>query len=998
MPEYTLSLRDYWRILRKRKTVVFFTTLTLGFFSFAFATVKKPVPMYSATASVKYEKSFTLTGLYMQTMTWWGSEGLDTQAEIIRSYPVMERAAKKLGYIDPDLTSEQIRSDERLMGIVLNLQSKVSTRVAGYTNIIDITVTSSDPKEAQHLANAMAEAYREYNAEEKNKRIIEARKFIEQQLARKREELRKAEEALRKFREEHDLISLDSRTSEVISELSRARSEYEQLDRTLKEISSMIDQLKRREPLSKEAMGLFADQASGVFRSLNDRLVSLRLQRGTLLKVYTERHPEIQRIDSEIEEVAESMIAELTAQKETLERRKELVEQKLKRLTEEFKALPQEGLILDRLQREVEVIKDVVRLLESKYQEALIKESEKVEEVSIVRPALRPRYPINPPKTKTAAFAGVVMGLVLGVVFAFVVESLDTSIGAIEDVERYLEVPVLGIIPHMGVEEIKRTLLEKYAERDDEETLDMKARLVAHFAPRSTLAESYRALRTNMQFIGLEQGAKTFLITSASRAEGKTTVAVNLAIAIAQAGNRVLLVEGDLRVPMVSRIFGIDKSPGLSEVILGSHRWEDAVRTVTDIMMGKIEMEDLLAVPGMDNLHIITSGGIPPNPAELLSSHRMGEFISQVREQYDVVIFDSAPVLPVADAVVLGSKVDGVLLVYRVGKIGRGALKRAKVQMDSVKANTLGVVLNGLRPEVSPDFQGYRYGRYYGYGQEEGPWWKRLFRMSRFSRKGRAVDRFATVLESLRKERPAPEETGRRKMWPWMAAGLVLLIFALGVGFLWQRGYLRIFTGRIRPEKQGVVQESSPELEISGPQEMKEEPVEGGLPAPEGPQPVPLPGEEGHPYVVHLSSHRYLSLANREVGLLREKGYNAFVASARIPDKGLFYRVLVGDFVTEEEARRTADQLVAAGRAQYAGVLKLPYAILVGSFPSEGAVEREAQKLRIQGLSPYSVRVRLPDEGTEYRLFVGAFATRDEAEAVAGELEKEGISGRIVLR
>ena len=893
MPDYALSLRDYWRILRKRKSVVLFTTFTLGFFSFLFATMKKPVPVYSATASVKFEKSVTLTGLYMQTTTWWSSGGLETQAEVIRSYPVMERAAKKLGYIDPDLTSEQIRKDERLMGIVLGLQRKISTRVEGYTNIIDIIATSFDPEEAQRLANAVAEAYKEYNSEERNKRIVKARKFIEQQLARKREELRRAEEAVRRFREEHNLISINTRTSEIISELSKVRSEYEKLDRTLNEISSLIVQLKRREPLSEEAIGLFADQVSGVFRSLNSRLIDLRLRRSTLLKVYTEKHPDVQQLDSEIEEVAESMIAELIAQRTTLERRKELVERKLDRLTKELKSLPQEGLELERLEHEVDVIKDVVRLLESKYQEALIKESEKVEEVSIVRPALRPRYPINPPKTKAAAFAGVVMGLVLGVVFAFVVESLDTSIGTIEDVEKYLGVPVLGIVPHMGIEEIKRTLLKEYVERDDAETLDMKAHLIAHFAPQSTLAESYRALRTSVQFSGLEQGIKTILITSASRQEGKTTVAVNLAITMAQAGNRVLLVEGDLRVPKLPRIFGIDRSPGLSEVILGSHRWEDVVRTVTDIMMGKIKMEDLLAIPGMDNLHIITSGSTPPNPAELLSFRRMDDFISQVREQYDVVIFDSAPVLPVADAVVLGSKVDGVLLVYRVGKIGRGALRRAKVQMDSVKARVLGVVLNGLRPEVSPDFQGYKYGRYYGYGQEEEiPWWRRMFQVPRFPKIGReGRDRFAAAMEALKKVRSSRKRIDLRRIWRWTVAGLVLLGLALGSGFLWQKGYIQSVAKKMFRSKK-----------------VEEKKYRKGIPSLGVFQPE-----------VHLSSYKHLDLVIKKDELLRRKGYDASVALARIPDEGTFWRtsrprrkqegkpiVPLGVFATEEGAKVAA--------------------------------------------------------------------------------------------
>jgi len=940
MPEYALNLRDYWRILRKRKAVVLVTTLSLGFFSFVFANLKRPAPLYSATASVKYEKTYTLTGLYLETMTW-SSGDIETQAAIIRSYPVMERAAKKLGYIDPNLTSEQIRSDERLMGIVLGLQGRISTKVEGYTNIIDITAMSYDPDQAQRLANAVAEAYREYNSEEKNKRIIEARRFIEQQLAKKREELRKAEDAVRKFREEHELISLDSRTKEVISELSRARSEYERLEGDIREISSMIDQLRRREPLSKEAMGLFSDRVSRVFRSLNDRLVSLRVQRATLLNVYTGKHPKVRQVDSEMENVSENMIAELEAQRRTLEERKELVARKLKRLEEEFRTLPQEAQTLDKLQHEVEVIKRVVELLESKYQEALIKESEKVEEVSIVRPALRPWRPINPPRTKAAAVAGLVMGLVLGVVFAFIVESLDTSIGTIEDVEKYLGVPVLGIIPHMTTEEIKRTLLEEYIGKDDEEVLNMKARLISHFAPKSALAESFRALRTSVQFSGLEQGAKTIVITSSSRLEGKTTVAVNLAVVMAQAGSRVLLVEGDMRVPVISKIFGIERSPGLSEIILGSHRWEDVVRTVTDVMMGRIRAEDILAVPGMDNLHIITCGTLPPNPAELFNFRRTDEFISQVREKYNVVIFDSPPVLPVTDTVILGSKVDGVVLVYRVGRIGRGALRRAKVQLDGANAKVLGVVLNGLRPEVSPDFQGYKYPRYYGYGREEKvPWWRKLIRPIKF--------------------RPP---IGKR-MAMWLIAGLGLISLALGAGFLWQKGS---FSVRKRKAEVSVKQETT------------------------RPSEVPKVGKR--PYVVHLYSFKHPNLAERCVDLLRKEGYQAFLSPAQVQGKGVFYRVFIGSFRTEEEARKVAEHLKEVRRVKYAGVLELPYTISLGSFTSKQEADEEARNLRSSGLFTYTVSGR-----KGYRLLLGAFATEEEAKLTAEDLARKGIRAQVVLR
>ena len=139
------------------------------------------------------------------------------------------------------------------------------------------------------------------------------------------------------------------------------------------------------------------------------------------------------------------------------------------------------------------------------------------------------------------------------------------------------------------------------------------------------------------------------------------------------------------------------------------------MRTVADLMMGAMNMEEIMITPGFDNLHIITSGEMPPNPSEIINSQRMTDFLAQAKAAYDVVIVDTAPILPVTDAAILGSKVDGMIILYRVGKIARGALKRAKIQMDQVKANILGVILNGLKPETSSDYHQFGYDRYYAY-------------------------------------------------------------------------------------------------------------------------------------------------------------------------------------------------------------------------------------------------------------------------------------------
>ena len=720
MAQYDLTLRDYWRILHKRKMIVIFATILMGVFSTFFAVLQTPVPSYEASSSVKIERSSTLTGLYVETLSWSSADNLETQAIIIKSYPVIEEVAKKLGFLDSNLTSDEIRRDTKYLNVVLKLKDQVETKREGFTNLVNIIATSEDPKLAQKLANTVAEVYRDQNTKERNKRIIEGRVFIEQQLELAKENLKEAEEKVKEYREENKFISIDSETGTTLSQLTSIETEHEGLKRTIEEINSILKRIKREEAIpGKDIKGIYADKVGPIFARLNSQLVDLTLERDTLLLNFTKNHPRLKEVKTKISETIQNMIAELSDQKKTFEGRKSNLAGDLDRLRSKFRALPEKGLMLARLEHDLTVKSQTFSLLESKYQEALIKEAEKVEEVSIVKPAVEPTSPVNSPHVYTTSFIGVIIGLIIGLIMAFVFETLDTSIGTIEDVEKFLEVPVLGVIPHVGDEDIKSIMLsEGYPENTDEEIIRRNARLITHFAPNSTLAESYKKLRTNVHFMRMEKDIKTILYTSSSPFEGKTTTVINLAIAMAQTSEKVLLIEADLRKPMVSKLFGIDKIPGLSDIILGNYEWRDTVRTITDFITGDMKIDDIMKTPGIDNLNIITSGTISPNPSELLGSQRMEDFISQVREEYDVVLFDSCPVLAAADASILASKLDGAILVYHVGKIARGALRRAKAQLENVKARVIGVVLNKLQTEISPDYTEFKYDRYYAYGEK----------------------------------------------------------------------------------------------------------------------------------------------------------------------------------------------------------------------------------------------------------------------------------------
>lgn len=222
--------------------------------------------------------------------------------------------------------------------------------------------------------------------------------------------------------------------------------------------------------------------------------------------------------------------------------------------------------------------------------------------------------------------------------------------------------------------------------------------LITHRDPMAAPSEAFRVLRTNLQFMGLDKPLKSILVTSASPGEGKSTVVANLAVAFAQTGASVCLVDADLRRPMVAKIFGLDNYTGLTTALVGGAASEGAVRT-TEI----------------NGLAVVTSGPIPPNPAELLGSGKMERFIRSLEEHYEMVLVDSPPVLAVADAAVLAPKVGGVVMVTRAGKVARQQVVRAKQALEAVKAHVLGAVLDGVQMEGR---EGYYY--YYYYQSHDG--------------------------------------------------------------------------------------------------------------------------------------------------------------------------------------------------------------------------------------------------------------------------------------
>lgn len=443
----------------------------------------------------------------------------------------------------------------------------------------------------------------------------------------------------------------------------------------LKKMSEEVKDVDLSEPIQKE-------------------LMQLELQLAELLRKYTDKHPQVIELKDGI-----------------------------RALEGRLKGFSGQELEYARLKRESEVNKELYAMFKQKFEEARIAEAGRVANVSVVDPAISASSPTSR-KRPLGILGGVTLGLLSGFILAFILEMLDTSISTIEDVENVVKLPVLGVVPSLEEEFTQRQgiltrLRGKIRPRGKSELEERLVRLVAHYKPRSPAAEAYRNIHTNLR---LNSSKKTILVTSSGPREGKSTVAINLGIVMAQAGLKTLLISADLRRPVLAKTFGINKEPGLNEIMMGTVNLETALNNITDIIVGEMKFEEIRKTPGIENIWIMTSGKLPANPVRVLESKDFPSLIEKLKSRFDIIVFDAPPILPVADASILAPRMDCVLIVYEIGKTSREALMRAKIQLESVGAKISGVILNHTKPQVGavsayPYYYRYKY-RYY-YAKEE---------------------------------------------------------------------------------------------------------------------------------------------------------------------------------------------------------------------------------------------------------------------------------------
>lgn len=645
-----MNLSDYLRVIRKRRRIII-----LAFALVVAATIyytSRQTPVYSTSCKIKIEQRKSVAEILTELITWSPGDEMASQANIIKSYQIMEKVAERLDLINPSMAPAD------RMARIKGIQTQVEAEQVEMTNIIAITTTSSDPQEAMILANTIAGVYVESHFENKKKEASNVKEFVKAQLDNYLKELQDSEIALQKFKQENPLVAE-------------------------RDISSV--------PIQSDLL----------VTSLKGEIVKIELELISLRSKYTDEHPEVivlnQRLQKAKDDLSSTMDQLIDIQKELSTKEVQLVQ----------------------LKRNVASSTDIYTMFKKKYEEARILEAEKAQDVTIIEPASIPSSPVKP-NINFNIMIGIFSGLLIGFIIAFVTESLDITIGRIDEIEEFFKVPVMGIIPSTLMDKRKRIFRISFKRKEKlSDTEEIHKRLIAIFEPKSTVAEAYKTLRTQLELSGLKKNGNSIVVTSSGPEEGKTQTLCNLAIAIAQTGKKVVIVDSDFRKPMIHKLFGLKRSPGLTSVLIGSLPWKNALNTSADILLGGLEYEKILSTQGIENLSIMTCGERSPNPSELLSFPEMGNLIQELKRNFDVVLLDSPPTLPVTDSSILGALTDGVLLVYQAGRTSRHALLRAKIQLESGNAKILGIVINNLKAEFIEDITPYQRYRYYGYYGEK---------------------------------------------------------------------------------------------------------------------------------------------------------------------------------------------------------------------------------------------------------------------------------------
>lgn len=547
------------------------------------------------------------------------------------------------------------------------------------TNAVDIFFSGTDPHLVPRVLNQAAVQLREDGARRARNRATARREYIEQQLARAEEDYRNKLREMQAFREDQRVTNLTTEQQTIVGTIQEVEQERQALqiqlstlDATLADSSGGIETLNRLSALDLGGNAALTFQIN--------QLLALYEERRTLTAGAVglqQANPLVRALDQRLTETFDALRQAVTAARRQFAARITALDQNVRRLRGQLALFPGLETRIAQIALEVRIQEQTTQYLLGQYEAARLQEATISPYVTILDGA-SPAYRIGT-NLRQKIILGVLVGLLLGLGAAFFFEYLDQTIKTSQDIERLLHLPVLGVVPH----DPKLASVNGHRQ---------PITLVTALDTDDPATESYRALRTNVLFVGAEKPLQVVSVTSPGPGEGKSTTAANLAVTLAQNGARTLLVDADLRRPVVHGAFAISQEPGLTDILIGRASAREAIRPEVTA-----------------NLDVLPSGATPPNPSELLGSESMQALIGELRRDYDWVLLDTPPVLPVTDATVVARHTDAVIMTIKSGETDEEAAVRAVDQLQRVGARLAGTVLNAVSQAKDLYYSYYSY-------------------------------------------------------------------------------------------------------------------------------------------------------------------------------------------------------------------------------------------------------------------------------------------------
>jgi capsular exopolysaccharide synthesis family protein len=701
-----LSLHDIWRIVLKRKWVILALTIIGAVMGSVYSATR--VRLYEATATVDINPTATNLGLsdLIEESLSSADERMPTEIAHMSSNEVVFRTIKRLSLQhkgpfphafdklpDPQAATIESFPAADVQGMIGSVKGGLKMLALPSTNIVQITFQGTEPIVSRDIVNTLIGVYFDKNLEDTMQGTGRVADWLDRKMEQMRQQAADAQSRLAQFQKDHGLVGGDENDSLVVDRLRAENSQLSQLEaeRIVKEAKLRI--LNSDDPDLVATIG-----PSSTLVALRGQQLQLRSEYSQYTTKFGPKYPRVQQIDAEMVNVKRRVQDDYQTTLHT----QDLLQTKIDAEMQNVFKLNTSAAQYAVLRQDAESSRELYEALQLKLKESSIAAGLNTASASVIDQAMTPLGPINPSTATNSTISGA-LGCVLGLLLAFVLDSMDDTLRTTEDVETTSGLLSLGAIPHFQVgqkEGQKQAAMADAAAYPADTGLPERARLISLTAPSSQAAEAYRALRSSILLSAIDNPLRLLVVTSAFMSEGKSTLSANLGVMLAQRGERVLIVDADLRRSTLHLLFGLTRpAQGLTNLL--SRQTGDSAF--------------LHPVPEMPNLTYLPAGAVPPNPAELLASHRMAEMMRQWQQEYDRVIIDTAPILAVSDSLAPAARANAVLLVVRAGVTRKKALVRARELLRRANASVLGAVVNDI--DLREDsYYGYSGGYAYGYG------------------------------------------------------------------------------------------------------------------------------------------------------------------------------------------------------------------------------------------------------------------------------------------